>query len=219
VGRRAQISLSVNRTHVSGQVLVMPMNDSEIIRRSRDTPDAFGEIFDRHFDAIAAFSVRRLGVDRGEDVAGDVFRLAFEHRERFNPIHESARPWLFGIANNLVRRARRTVGRQNVAYDRWLLREVIVGVDMATRVTVDVDAQRDLANVLDVLRRQPVEEVEALLMFAWEQLTYTEIAVALSIPVGTVRSRIHRLRQTLDASIDTPVSSFDTSHATQGGGI
>jgi RNA polymerase sigma factor (sigma-70 family) len=196
----------------------MPMNDAEIIRRSWESPQVFGTIFDRHFEAIAAFSVRRLGSDRGEDVAGDVFRLAFEHRGRFDPAHESARPWLFGIANNLVRRAFRTSGRQGAAYDRWILREAIGGVDVATKVAMDVDAQHDLAHVRVVLQQLPLEEVEALLMFAWDQLTYSEIADALSIPVGTVRSRIHRVRQSLDAALDTPISILDPSHAIQGGG-
>lgn len=50
------------------------MNDSEVIQRSLGEPNAFGEIFERHFDAIASFCVRRIGRDHGEDVAGDVFR-------------------------------------------------------------------------------------------------------------------------------------------------
>jgi len=181
----------------------MAMNDSTVIERSVCEPEAFGEIFDRHFDAIAGFCVRRIGVVRGEDVAGDVFRWAFENRRRFDLKHDDARPWLFSIANNLVREALRSAGRQQLAYDRWLTREMRVGSELAFQVAASVDAQHDLFAVAAVLELQPVEEVETLLLFAWEQLTYSQIAEALAIPVGTVRSRIHRVRQHLHEVLDT----------------
>ena len=193
------------------------MNDSEVIQRSLREPNAFGEIFERHFDAIASFCVRRIGRDRGEDVAGDVFRWAFEQRHRFDFERDSARPWLYGIANNLVRRELRSAGRQGAAYDRWMVRESIEETDVAPRITVAADAQRDLSDVMAVLKLQPVEEVETLLLYAWEQLTYAEIAEVLSIPVGTVRSRIHRVRQSLFEALDgsvprIPISIQEVEH-------
>jgi RNA polymerase sigma factor (sigma-70 family) len=187
----------------------MAMDDSEIIERSAHEPEAFGAIFDRHFDAIAGFCIRRIGIARGEDVAGDVFRWAFENRRRFDCKHDDARPWLFGIANNLVREALRSAGRQKVAYERWLTREKSDGTELAFQVTVAIDAQHDFSAVAAVLERQSIEEVETLLLFAWEQLTYVQIAEALAIPVGTVRSRIHRVRQHLQEVLDAPLK---TSH-------
>jgi DNA-directed RNA polymerase specialized sigma24 family protein len=97
----------------------------------------------------------------------------------------------------MVREAQRSAGRQQLAYDRWLTREMRVGSEFAFRVAASVDAQHDLSAVAAVLELQPLEEVETLLLFAWEQLTYSQIAEALAIPVGTVRSRIHRVRQHL----------------------
>jgi RNA polymerase sigma factor (sigma-70 family) len=211
------LTASKNQTRACGQVLVMPMNDSEIIHQSLGEPEVFGAIFDRHFESIAAFCVRRTGRDRGEDAAGDVFRWAFEHRQRFDFARDSARPWLFGIAHNLVRRALRTAGRQGLAFDRWMLRETIEGTDVASHVTVVLDAQRDLSAVMAVLKEQPDEEVDALLLFAWEQLSYVEVAEALSVPVGTVRSRIHRLRHTLQEALDAPMSSFQVPTINPGG--
>jgi RNA polymerase sigma-70 factor (ECF subfamily) len=193
---------------------MMAMNDSEIIERSVREPEAFGTIFDRHFDTIARFCVRRIGVIRGEDVAGDVFRLAFENRRRFDLDHDDARPWLFGIANNLVREALRSAGRQQLAYDRWLSREMREGSDLAFQVATAIDAQHEVSAVAAVLDLQPTEEVETLLLFAWEQLTYAQIAEALAIPVGTVRSRIHRLRQRLQEVLEGPltISACPTSN-------
>lgn len=182
------------------------MNDSEIIERSLREPEVFGAIFDRHFDTIAGFCVRRIGVVRGEDVAGDVFRWAFENRRRFDFEHDDARPWLFRIANNLVREALRSAGRQQLAYDRWMRREMRYGTELASQVAVAVDAQHDFSAVAAVLERQPTKEVETLLLFAWEQLSYSQIAEVLAIPVGTVRSRIHRLRQHLQEVLDAPLT-------------
>lgn len=185
------------------------MNDSAIINWSIREPDAFGAIFDRHFDAVAGFCIRRLGLVRGEDVAGDVFRWAFENRRRFDLERADARPWLFGIANNLVREALRSAGRQQLAYDRWLRREWRDGTELAFQVAAAVDAQHDLSAVAAVLDLQPVEEVETLLLFAWEQLTYSQIAEALAVPVGTVRSRIHRVRQRLQEVLDPPLTTSE----------
>jgi RNA polymerase sigma-70 factor (ECF subfamily) len=197
---------------------MMAMNDSTLIEQSICEPKAFGEIFDRHFDAIAGFCVRRIGAVRGEDVAGDVFRWAFENRGRFDLERDDARPWLFGIANNLIREALRSAGRQQLAYDRWLSREMRVGSELAFQVAAAVDAQHDLSALAAVLELQPVEEVETLLLFAWEQLTYSQIAEALAIPVGTVRSRIHRLRQHLHEVLDTRTISEDLQ-SNQGGSL
>lgn len=177
----------------------MAMNDAEIIERSAREPEAFGAIFDRHFDAIASFCVRRVGRTDGEDVAGNVFRWAFEHRERFDLARDSARPWLFGIANNLVRQALRKSGRQRSAYGRWVAGEVREPPELASVASASLDAQRTLSAVLDVLQHQPADDVETLLLFAWEQLTYAEIADVLDVPIGTVRSRIHRVRRNLEA--------------------
>jgi RNA polymerase sigma factor (sigma-70 family) len=198
----------------------MAMNDSEIIEQSLRSPEAFSAIFDRHFDVIAGFCLRRLDAVRGEDVAGDVFRWAFEHRARFDREHDDARPWLFGIANNLVRQALRSAGRQGLAYNRWLTRETLGEDEIGFQAAATLDAQRDVSLVAAVLNRQPIEEVETLLLYAWEGLTYSQVAEALAIPVGTVRSRIHRLRQRLQEALETSLlnSNEETVHH-RGGSI
>lgn len=196
----------------------MGMHDSEIIELSLREPEQFGTIFDRHFDAIVGFCVRRLGVARGEDVAGDVFRWAFENRQRFDSEHDDARPWLFGIANNLVRDAFRSAGRQGLAYDRWLTWETGDGSELASQVAAAVDARHDLTVVAAVLELQAVEDVETLLLFAWEELTYAQVAEALAIPVGTVRSRIHRVRHRLQEVLDAPLPVPEVETANQLGG-
>lgn len=183
----------------------MTMTDEEALEQSIRKPEHFGLLFDRHFDEIARFCIRRLGVARGEDVAGDVFRWAFENRGRFDAARGAVHLWLFRVANNHVRNAARSVGRQGLAYGRWLIREGDDAVELASQVAAAIDAAHDLCAVTAVLELQPPEEVETLLLFAWDELSYAEVAEVLSIPIGTVRSRINRVRRHLHEVLDDPV--------------
>ena len=78
----------------------------------------FAVIFDRHFVAIHRYLVRRIGTPVADDLAGDVFRVAFERRHDFDLSSESARPWLYGIATNLLRSERRSESRKLRALQR-----------------------------------------------------------------------------------------------------
>ncbi|MGH9106485.1 MAG: RNA polymerase sigma factor [Acidimicrobiales bacterium] len=178
------------------------MTDEEVIARSSSEPETFGLLFDRHFDTIARFCIRRVGTVQGENLAGDVFQWAFENRSSFDPHRGTARSWLFRIANNHVRNAQRSSGRQGLAYLRWWKEEERPESDPAAEVVVAVAAANDLCAVAAALELQPAEDVETLLLFAWEELSYAEIAGVLSIPLGTVRSRINRVRHRLHDILD-----------------
>jgi RNA polymerase sigma-70 factor (ECF subfamily) len=180
----------------------MTETDEDVIRRASAEPHLFGLLFDRHFETIARFCIRRVGPIQGEDLAGDVFCWAFENLETFDPDHGGVRSWLYRIANNLVRNAQRRAGRQGMAYVRWSTREGSHETDPAAQIAAAVDAESDLCAVTAVLELQSTEDVETLLMFAWEQLSYAEIAEVLSIPIGTVSSRISRIRRHLHEVLD-----------------
>jgi RNA polymerase sigma factor (sigma-70 family) len=170
----------------------MEADDGAVIRESLATPQRFGEIFERHYDAIYAFVARRLGADFGGQLAAETFTRAFALRRRFRVEQSaSARPWLFGIATNLMRHHYRTEGRRLRAYAR-------TGLDPVLDPTVDVERRVDassagpqLAEALAGLRN---EERDVLLLFAWADLSYAEIAEALDLEDGTVRSRLSRAR-------------------------
>ncbi len=80
----------------------MPESNGALIAESVGTPKVFGVIFDRHFDSVHAYLQRQVGPDRAEDLAAQTFLIAFDKRAGFEPVHASARPWLFGIAVNLA---------------------------------------------------------------------------------------------------------------------
>lgn len=150
--------------------------------------DAFEEVFELHFDVIYGYLARRVGPDLGRDLASETFVRAFAARKRYEAARGDVRPWLFGIANNLLRRHYRDEERRLRAFARL--------EPMQDHVP---SAEPRLADALVALS---VEERDVLLLFTWADLGYAEIAEALELPVGTVRSRLHRARAHVRAALE-----------------
>jgi len=171
-----------------------PRSDADVMGASIQQPADFGEIFDRHGASIFRFLVRRVGPEAAEQLLGDTFRIAFERRVTFDRARETAAPWLYGIATNLLRRHRRSEARRLRATAR-----LTGGTDgdaaEEDRVIAATDAEALLPSVADAVLDLPDAERDVLLLFAWEELSYDDIAAALDVPVGTVRSRLNRGRQ------------------------
>lgn len=178
-------------------------SDAEAIRGALTTPSMFAVIFDRHFLAIHRYLVRRIGTPVADDLAGDVFRVAFERRHDFDLSSESARPWLYGIATNLLRSERRSESRKLRALQRCVAALPSHGSsDRYERADARLDAVGDVGRLAAALTELSDGDRDALLLFAVEGLTYQDVAAALSIPVGTVRSRISRARAQLRELVD-----------------
>lgn len=167
--------------------------DGELFRRAVDEPEAFGEVFERHGASVWRYVRSRLGEASAEEVVAETFLVAYRRRERFDPSYGSARPWLLGIATNLIRRRRRDEQTHLSALQRFPAPD-------PEDVTADLDrldAQRLRPVLVEALLTLSVEDRDTFLLVAVGELTYTEAATALGIPVGTVRSRIHRARAIL----------------------
>lgn len=166
-------------------------HDGETIAESIRTPASFGAIFDRHYDVVHGYLQRQVGPDLADELASQAFLVAFDKRDRFECERPSARPWLFGIATNLLRHHQRGFRRQLRAYERTGVDPVVDAFDGLEARVDAAEMGRELAAALAQLSD---EEREVLLLYAWADLTYTEIAEVLGLPVGTVRSRLHRAR-------------------------
>jgi RNA polymerase sigma-70 factor (ECF subfamily) len=175
--------------------VVDALADLEVIATSLDEPRHFTVIFDRHAGVVFRFLIRRVGRDTADELLGETFRIAFERRATFDLTRESARPWLYGIATNLVAKHRRTEARRLRA--TALLAVERPSDSLADNVVALVSANHSWPDVARAIARLPDGERDALLLYAWEELSYDEIAVALEIPVGTVRSRLNRARTRL----------------------
>jgi RNA polymerase sigma-70 factor (ECF subfamily) len=173
-------------------------SDAAAIASSLADGRAFELVFDRHWVAIHSFCASRVG-SAGEDIAAETFRVAFDGRRRFDGRCDDARPWLYGIASNLIRRHFRTSERGRRALRRSAPLEPVDGVeDTLGRL----EAQRLGPQLAAAMRALSAEERDALLLLAWAGLSYEEIARALDIPIGTVRSRIHRARASIQSYVN-----------------
>lgn len=169
-------------------------SDTSLIDRSLLEPEIFALVFDRYGGRVHRYLARRAGPADADDLMSETFLTAFKQRDRFSCSRSptGALPWLLGIATNLLRMHQRSETRRWAALAR-------TGVDPAVPAPTDqvaarVDAEVAFRLMAGVLEELPEGDRDALLLFAWAGLTYEEISVALHIPIGTVRSRIHRAR-------------------------
>jgi RNA polymerase sigma-70 factor, ECF subfamily len=166
---------------------------SEAVVASIDHPHRFEVVFEQYHRTIYEYLARAVGRDRADEYAGDVFVAAFDARVRYDPELGSVRGWLFGIAANIRRNRARSEGRSRRAWDR-------VGAERDTDdggfeiVEESLDYGKELAWVAEFLRELADIDREVLVLYAWGELTYPEIAQALGVEVGTVRSRLARAR-------------------------
>jgi RNA polymerase sigma factor (sigma-70 family) len=167
--------------------------DGEIFRNSVREPQDFEEIFERHAASVWNYARRRVGSDAAEDVVADAFLIAFARRASFDPSYDSARPWLFGIATNVIRRRL----RDERAYLTAMGRDFDPSTADPAEDVSGLDAQRIRPVLTAALMSLSSDDRETFMLVAVGELTYGETAAALGIPVGTVRSRMHRVRTLL----------------------
>ncbi|MEV0614874.1 RNA polymerase sigma factor [Nonomuraea sp. NPDC050404] len=173
--------------------------DTDLIRRSWREPEAFAVLFDRHAPALHRYAARRLGPDSADDVVSEVFLAAFEHRQRYRLDQADARPWLYGIASNVIGKRRRAELSRYRAYVRGGVDPVEIGGGLVEEGVGTLAVNRPLVAALAGLR---AGDRDALLLVAWVGLTYEEVAAALDIPVGTVRSRLNRARKKVRQALE-----------------
>lgn len=169
--------------------------DAGLIAASWREPERFAGLYDRHAPRIHRYVTRRLGPDTADDIVAETFLIAFQRRRDYDVDRTDAVPWLYGIAANLIAKHRRAETRMHRAFART--GNGPVAESPTDRVDARVTAagvQRSLAAALAGLS---AADREVLLLVAWAELSYHQVAEALGIPVGTVRSRLHRARRTV----------------------
>ena len=145
---------------------------------------------------IHRYVARRIGRDDAADVVAETFRTAIAGLASFDPSRGTERAWLFGIATNQLRRHWRTEQRRlramaRTAGDARLL------VDESALVDHRIDSADDAGRLLSAMSELGPDELALLTLIAWEECSYDEAARILDIPIGTVRSRLHRTRESL----------------------
>ncbi len=187
--------------------------DSEIVRRSRQEAAAFGELFERHARAVVGFASRRVGADVAEDVLSETFLVAFRRRASFDLRVDSARPWLLGIATRIIHRHRASEAKQ--------LRSLLAQPPERARpddsdgLSDRLDASASLRELAPRVAALAKKDRDTLFLFAWGDLSYEETAQALGVPVGTVKSRLNRVRRLLAPACAGNKTSTSTQHTSE----
>jgi RNA polymerase sigma-70 factor (ECF subfamily) len=167
-------------------------SDAELIGRSlAGDEDAFMEVIGRHEVAIGAYLERRVGRETAEDLLGDVWVSAYESRKTYDPSYAEARPWLYTVALNRMRRHWRSRPDEDLVPD---LAGLATGWDPWPAVDVRVDARTVLRAALADLKP---EERDVLTLVAGEDLSVADAARVLDIPAGTARRLLHQARTAL----------------------
>ena len=178
--------------------------DAVLVARSIEAPEGFALLFDRHAAAVHRYLGRRVG-DLADDLLSEVFLIAFRRRESWRAVHVEVRPWLFGIATNVVHGHLRTEQRRYRALARALPERDAEPPD-TDELSDRLAAQALRSTLAAALASLKPADRDVLLLFAWGQLSYEEIAAVLDVPVGTVRSRLHRARRQTRALLDLPAT-------------
>jgi RNA polymerase sigma factor (sigma-70 family) len=185
-----------------------PGSDAAIIEASRGDPEQFAAIFGRYFREIHSYLARRVGGKAADDLAAEVFLAAFAQRQRYDLARQCARPWLYGIATNLIGLHR----RQEARYFRALARADVrpVWQDGEGRAVDRLTAEATRPVLAAALTRLAPGDRDVLLLVALADLGYPEVAQSLGIPYGTVCSRLNRARHQLRAALggSNPASEY-----------
>lgn len=173
-------------------------HDGAIIARSLDQRAAFAELYDRHERVVYRYAARRLGATHAADITSETFLVAFSRRDAFTGGRD-ARPWLLGIATTLMHKHARQEAR---AWKGMLAADLArVDVDHIEQTEARLDARTIAGRLGRALARLAAGDRDVLLLHTFGDLDHAGISEALSIPVGTVRSRLNRARRKLRAAI------------------
>ncbi len=158
--------------------------------------EAFRELFRDHARLVHRHAVRVTGDwALAEDVVSLTFLEAWRQRTKLRDEHDSLRPWLMGIAVNVLRNTTRAARRHQRALQRLPAKETVP--DFADELVGRIADADELAAAQRALKKLRRSESEVFTLCVWSGLSYAEAAAVLGVPVGTVRSRLSRARRRL----------------------
>lgn len=180
-----------------------PADDTLVERLRRGDEQAMAEVFATSLDRVYNYCYRRTGSwTAAEDLTSAVFLEVWRHRRRAVEVDGTVLPWLYGVATNVCRNHARSLRRRDRADARLQLLDVPSAAGADERAAERLDAHRNLRAVLRRVGELPPGDQDVFFLVCWEELTYTRAAEALGIPVGTVRSRLARVRRALRLSAE-----------------
>lgn len=157
-------------------------------------------MYHENYRPLLAYARRRVDWSTAEEVVADTFLTAWRRRDDVPEGHE--RPWLFGVARNTIRNAKRASGRQTAVREK-LRGQPKPGPDDPSSADSTTEAVDGRAAVLRAALDSLAEaDREVLMLVAWEELSYAEIGQMLSLTPNAVAIRVHRARKRFAKQVD-----------------
>jgi RNA polymerase sigma-70 factor (ECF subfamily) len=173
------------------------VSDDELLLMYREgDADAFDALFHRHHVSVYNFArVMLNGSEGAEDIMQEAFLAVARTAKTYKP-RGRFRPWLMRICRNLcLNRLRAEHAR------RWILSpgelEALASPAEAESVSDRLERDEQMAVLRQAIGELPERHREAIALYAFEQMKYREIAEVLEVPLGTVKTLIHRARARL----------------------
>jgi RNA polymerase sigma-70 factor (ECF subfamily) len=175
---------------------------------------SFSMLFERHASAVYNYCFRRVANwATAEDLMSATFLEAWRRRDEVEMTRGSVRPWLLGVATNLMRNDWRSTRRREAAMKRVALTTPMSTDGPADEVAERIDDERRMSELSQALSRLPIEQQEVVALVLWTELSYDDAAIALGVPVGTVKSRLSRARHSLKELSADIGHDMDTNNA------
>ncbi len=177
----------------------MPSADSELLTAWQAGDERAGAaLFERHYPAIKRFFDNKVP-EAAEELIQSTFLKCLEARERFRG-DSSLRTFLFAIAHNLLREHFRSRHHRDPAAP--LEPSNVSAHDLQPGPSTMLAAKQQQRLLLDALRRIPLDYQIALELHYWEGYTAAQIGEVVDVPLGTIKTRLRRGRQLLEAAIE-----------------
>jgi len=177
------------------------MDDEALLERARrGDADAFSRLVERHQDGLYTMALRLLGrPEDAADVVQETFLRAYVSLPRLRPA--SVRAWLYRVAVNAGHDVQRRAVRRPASPLEDREGKILDLPDPATGPEATAEAKERAEAIRDALLRLPRDYREAVVLRDVNDLSYEEVAEALRVPLGTVKSRLSRGRAQLAASL------------------
>jgi RNA polymerase sigma-70 factor (ECF subfamily) len=173
------------------------MDETDLLKRIRDNPEHFSELFKLYYRQIFGYIIRRTGsFNDSADIAADTFLNAFRNIHNFRYTGISIKVWLYRIATNEINLYFRHKQKHNSVFERIDIADNSTFKNYIAEDRKEIEAELKHHNmflsILKELKTLPVKYQEVISLRYFENKENKEIAEILNIKEGTIKSLLSR---------------------------
>ena len=184
--------------------------DSDLLLLSREEPDAFGVLYERHAEGLLAYFARRtFDPEAAAELVAETFAEAFASRKRFRDRGAGAAGWLYGIARHQLGRYFRHGSVDSRARRKLGLPEREILADDYERIEELIDFEQVGRAIAEAFSLLSDEQREAMTLRVVEGRPYSEVADLLKCSEETARARVSRGLKRLKRMLGTPGQTME----------